>query len=135
MKTISFKSFILVLLIALGTTVFAQQTTQQKEPLKSKPKPSSGNTNVSPTMQAKPNTTPSASGTAQPATEPAKSKPSETNNGDSEMEQNRGAISEQGMPSDQPKMKPATSTSVPVSNTPTSKPKTDSKSSGAVLPK
>jgi hypothetical protein len=126
MKTpTTFKSFlILVVFMALGSTIsFAQQ----KQALKSKPKPAAAsNVKTTTTTPAKTNT----------VTQPAPAKVAPSNASDiSDMEQQRSAISEQGMPSDQPKMKPATSTNVPVSNNPTPvKPKTES-NSPTVTPK
>jgi len=134
MKTTTLKSlFILIAFMAIGSISYAQQ----KQPIKKSPnKPVSGkpaantttNTNVAPAGTSTTNTV---------VPPPAKTS---TEGGDVEdFEKQRGAINEQGIQSDdQPKMKPATTTNVPVSpnSSVAPKPKTESKtSSPTVSPK
>ncbi len=131
MKTITLKPlFILIVFMAIGSISYAQQ----KQPIKKSPnKPVSGkpatntttNTNVAPAGTSNTNTV-----------VPPPAKTSSEGGDIQELDQQRGAINEQGIQSDdQPKMKPATTTNVPVSpnSSVAPKPKTGSKSSSPTV--
>lgn len=123
MKTTLKSFFVLIAFMAMGSFAFAQS---QKQPLPSKAKPHK-NASTTTTTPTSVSPTPANSTTNTNTNTNVKVADTPTNSGVDEntgdLEQQRGAINEQGIQNDQPKLKPATSTSIPVAPT---KPKTES---------